>query len=134
MIRTIRHGFYKLIESKNHTKLLQLDKDLYAWLRLANYGEMLVVSHRNHPVGSLLSTGRYNLYTVDEEPEVADHIHLELEAGLGKWQGYLLLTGLPNDHKIRSRIIPTHEIITGGDVHKYYEDPASNLAKSLINA
>jgi hypothetical protein len=39
-------------------------------------------------------------------------MHLELEVGEGYWQGYLLLSGLPNDDHKRARIIPTTETIT----------------------
>lgn len=112
MITPIQSGVYKLIETKNQIKILYLDDTIYAWPETKLYGEMLVASHRLHKSDRILATGRYNLYEVDDEPAISDTMHLELEAGRGVWQGYLLLTGLPNKHKLRCRIIPTHEVIT----------------------
>lgn len=113
MITLERSGEYKLIETKRNTKILYLDQETYAWVQPAKMGEILVVSHNPHKTDCLLSTGRYRLYSVEDEPSLADHIHLELEAGPGVWQGYLLLTGLPDDGKPRARIVPTTEMITG---------------------
>jgi hypothetical protein len=45
--------------------------------------------------------------------------HLELSLGKGVWQGYLLLTGLPTAVKIRRRIVPANEVITGRKYKKY---------------
>jgi hypothetical protein len=50
---------------------------------------------------------------VKDEPKLSDNQHIELEVGLDAWQGYLLLTGLPDDDKKRTRIVPTGELITG---------------------
>lgn len=129
MIHTTRHGFYKLIETKNNIKILYLDNDIFAWPELT-FGDMLVTSHRIHKTDCLLSMGRYNLYAVNNEPGISDNMHLELEAGVGIWQGYLLLNGLPDSHKIRVRIIPTHEIITGSPRFRLRSDLKSNLAKT----
>jgi hypothetical protein len=52
------------------------------------------------------------MYDVKDESTLTDLVHLELHAGIGIWQGYLLPTGLPAGSKIRNRIIPTKEIIT----------------------
>jgi len=75
-------------------------------------GEILVSSHRPHKIDHKLAVGRYRLYDVEDEPKLADHQHLELFVGDGQWQGYLLLTGLPTEKKLRSRIVPTNELIT----------------------
>ncbi len=120
MITFIKSGDYQLIETKKHTKVLSLDTDTYAWVEPPRIGEILVVSHTSHPTDCVLSIGKYHLLAVDDEPELADTLHLELEVGQNTWQGYLLLTGLPDDTKKRARIVPTREIITGnpnfGDV------------------
>ena len=113
MIRIIRQGAYKLIETRKHVKVLYLDNDIYAWPLTKQYGEMLVTSHRDHKTDALLSTGRYNLYSVDDEDYLTDLQHLELETGLNRWQGYLLMNGLPDSHKTRCKIVPTSETITG---------------------
>ena len=113
MISLRRSGLYELIETKHHTKILYLDGDVYAWVEPPNIGEILVTSHKIHKTDCVLSLGRYRLYNVDNELYLHDQIHLELEIGRGRWQGYLLLSGLPNSQKLRGRIIPTEEVISG---------------------
>lgn len=114
MITEIDSGFYKLIETHNHTKILTLDGKTFAWVWFKNIGDILVRSgympHRND---FSLSMGHYTLYTVEDEPNLTDLQHLELEFGKNAWQGYLLLTGLPDSKKRRARIIPTIQTITG---------------------
>lgn len=105
-------GVYKLIETRRHNKILYLDNYTYAWVEAPNIGEILVTSHKVHKTDCVLSLGRYRLYDVQNEPRLTDQIHLELETGRKQWQGYLLLTGLPDSQKKRGRIIPTEEVIT----------------------
>ncbi|NCU38419.1 hypothetical protein EOL96_05170 [Candidatus Saccharibacteria bacterium] len=112
MMQLIKNGTYRLIETKHNTKVLSLDDDTYAWVEPPAIGEILVVTHVDHVTDCILSLGRYNLYDVKDEPGVTDMLHLELEVGQDVWQGYLLLTGLPNDEKKKARIIPTREIIS----------------------
>lgn len=113
MIKVIKQGEYKAIETKAHVKILTLDdKDTFAWINAAEIGEILVSSHKKHKTDHILAIGRYRLYDVKDEPELTDLQHLELYVGEGIWQGYLLTTGLPTKQKKRNRIIPTKEIIT----------------------
>lgn len=112
MIRFIQEGGYSLIETKGQIKILTFDDEkIFAWVNVAEIGEILVTSHNPHKTEHLLAVGRYRLYDVKGEPKLTDLIHLELSVGDGKWQGYLLPTGLPTDKKKRNRIIPTKEII-----------------------
>lgn len=113
MIKIIGAGQYRLIDTKKGTRVLHLDDQQYAWIDVEAVGEILVVSHNPHPADSLVSSGEYVLYEVEDEPELIDQQHLELEVGEKKWQGYLLPTGLPTSQKFRSRIIPTKEVISG---------------------
>ncbi len=113
MITLRQNGTYRLIETKHNTKILYLDDVVFAWLEPAGIGEILVASHDKHAADCVLSVGQYTLYDVVDEPDLSDQLHLELEAGMQMWQGYLLPTGLPDDDKKRRRIIPTHEVITG---------------------
>lgn len=122
MITLLRSGMYKLIETKKHTKVLYLDSDIFAWVEPVQIGEILVVSHRVHKTDCVLSIGDYCLYDVADEPELSDQQHLELEVGKACWQGYLLLTGLPNQHKLRARIIPTSEVITGNPRYAHHKE------------
>lgn len=113
MVKLIREGTYQLIETKGQTKILTLDKkDKFAWVNAKDIGEILVTIHKAHDTDCVLSIGTYRIYEVKNEPKLADLTHLELSVGDGKWQGYLLLTGLPSDKKKRNRIIPTTEVIT----------------------
>ena len=130
MITLRRTGLYKLIETKKHTKVLYLDNDIYAWVEPVHIGEILVVSNKVHVSDCVLSIGNFCLYDVIDEPNLSDQLHLELEVGKDTWQGYLLLTGLPDDHKKRGRIIPTHEIITGNPSFTHRKDLKVNLAAS----
>lgn len=113
MIKLLENGEYRLIETRQQTKILMLDgKNIFAWLHATNIGEFLVSSHTKHIADQMLALGKYRLYEVKDETTLSDLIHLELLVGNGEWQGYLLPTGLPNEAKKRNRIIPTKEIIT----------------------
>lgn len=113
MIKVLKTGEYKLIETKDQTKILILDnKDTFAWINAQNIGEILVTSHKVHKADTILAIGNYRLYDVDDEPKISDQKHLELAVGRGNWQGYLLPAGLPTDVKKRNRVIPTNEVIT----------------------
>ena len=113
MIKLVQSGTYQLIETKAQIKILTLDKTLvYAWVYAEEIGEILVASHNPHTTDHLLAMGKYRLYEVEDELRLTDTLHLELLVGEGVWQGYLLITGLPDDEKKRSRIIPTHELVS----------------------
>lgn len=128
MITTLRTGFYKLIETKHNTKVLYLDNNVFAWVEPKRIGEILVVTRKIHRTDCILSMGHYHVYQVDDEPGISDQVHLELEAGRNVWQGYLLLSGLPDAHKKRGRIIPTKETITGSPRFEDRKDMRTNLA------
>jgi hypothetical protein len=118
MIKLIREGEYKLLETTSHNKVLILDNsDTYGWITAENIGHLLVVSHKQHKTDSVLSAGRYRIYDVKQNPRYTDLIHLELHLGNNQWQGYLLLTGLPNTQRPKTRIIPTGELITKTIAH-----------------
>ena len=112
MIYPIKSGLYKLVETKSNTKILLIDDKTFAWIE-PKTGEILVFSHKVHLSDCVLAVGHYELYDIIDEPLLSDQLHLELEVGRASWQGYLLPTGFPDNRKHRSRIIPTHEIITG---------------------
>lgn len=112
MIKLIKSGRYTLYETKTKTKILELDNKTYVWINVEGIGEMLVISRNPHRTDDILSTGEYNLYKVKNEQDLVDLQHLELKVGDGVWQGYLLLTGLPNDKHKRARIIPTKETVS----------------------
>lgn|SRR3989344_4717036 len=113
MIRLLQQGKYMLIETRGQTKILILNgRKTFAWINAAEIGEILVASHKTHKVDQILAIGKYRMYEVKDEPKLTDLVHLELFVGDGKWQGYLLPTGLPTEKKKRNRIVPTEEAIT----------------------
>lgn len=112
MITLTKKGTYELTETSRDTKMLGLGSARYAWIYDDEIGQMLVASRRQDKSGDhVLATGEYRLYKVTDEPDIADLPHLELEVGPGRWQGYLLLTGLPAGTRKRVRIIPTGELV-----------------------
>lgn len=112
MIKLLDEGDYKLLETKGEIKILTLDKATFAWVDLPGIGEVLVTSNKPHETDTVLALGKYKLYDVADEPKLSDQKHLELSVGEGAWQSYLLPTGLPKGKKVRSRVIPTKEVIT----------------------
>lgn len=117
MIKLLHQGFYKIIGTTGHHLMLYLGSQSYHWGYAQGIGDILTYSKVNHKKRYTLAQGKYKLFRVKDEPKFIDLKHLELSLGAGKWQGYLLLTGLPNYQKIRSRIEATDELITkrGGD-------------------
>lgn len=115
MISVEQNGTYKLIETKANTKILYLDDQAYAWVEPKYIGDILVITYKAHRTDCVLATGSYKIYTVTDELYLSDNKHLELETGRGSWQGYLMLSGLPDKDRKRVRIIPTNEIITGNE-------------------
>ena len=124
MITRIETGIYKLTETPHRMKLISLSRHgKYILTGLEGIGDILAITRRPHRVHAVLSTGAYHVYSVEAEPHLSDQLHLELEVGHGQWQGYLLPTGLPDGEKLRSRIIPTHEVVT--------ENPVFNVRKEV---
>lgn len=129
MITLLNKGEYTLIETKHHHKVLYLGAKVYAWVEPLHIGSILVTSHSLHKTDCILSSGRYFIYDVDDEPFLNDQQHLELEVDTGRYQGYLLLSGLPNKEKKRGRIIPTGEIITNNP--RFTNSASAPRGKSL---
>lgn len=122
MIRLVKEGSYKLVETKNLTKILILDENkIYTVIYAPEIGKLLVRSTEKHESSSTLAVGKYRLYDVKDESSLTDLMHLELLVGNGVWQGYLLPTGLPTETDIKNRIIPTYEIITKSFIVKTHE-------------
>lgn len=113
MIKLIKQGDYKIVETWGETRILDLGSNgKFSWIFAKNIGEILVTTKKNFNNLYTLARGQFRLYEVRGEPNLTDLKHLELYVGEGSWQGYLLPTGLPNEKDIRNRIIPTPEIIT----------------------
>lgn len=111
MIKLVKKGEYSLVAAKDNQRILYLDHQGYLWSYAKNIGELLTFSKHPHKLDRVLKKGIYKIYNVKNEPKYVDLHHLELLPKPGQRQGYLLLTGLPTKQKIRSRIIPTTEII-----------------------
>ena len=112
MIKVLRDGRYKLIETRQQIKILYLDETPYVWLFIPGIGHVLEVTHKPHRADHVLATGNYRLYAVKQERRFSQHKHLELFIGEGQWQGYLLLTALPTNKQPRTRLVATDETIS----------------------
>jgi hypothetical protein len=112
MIKLVKKGEYSLIAAKDNQRILYLGQQGYLWSYAKNIGELLTFSKHPHNLDHVLKKGIYKIYNIKNEPKYVDLYHLELLSNPEQRQGYLLLTGLPTKRKIRSRIIPTSEIIT----------------------
>src|SRR3989344_4772378 len=107
MIRVVHQGTYRLLETARKTKVLTLE------INAPNIGEILILAvHTERENDTSLAIGKYRLYEVKDEPQLTDLVHLELHAGDGTWQGYLLPTGMPHKKDKRNKIISTREVIT----------------------
>lgn len=129
MIRFILQGDYELWETKPGHKILRLDNNgVFAWIHVSKeMYEILVTTHKDNGADHILASSKYRLYEVTDEKQLTSQKHLELMVGEGKWQGYLMPTGLPTQQKIRSRIIPTKELITKAIP---YQPPDSSFSKA----
>lgn len=112
MIKLLENGTYRLVYTKDDHKILYLGEQGYYWGYADNIGELLTFVKKTHKTSYTLAEGKYKIYAVKDEPKLVDLRHLQLSISSKKWQGYLLLTGLPTKTKIRSKIVPTDEIIT----------------------
>jgi hypothetical protein len=113
MIKLLKQGSYKIVETWGETRILVLDdRDRYAWVVAAGIGEILVTTKKRFNKLYTLARGKFRLYEVKDEPKLTGVQHLELYVGEGFWQGYLLPTGLPKNKDIRNKIVPTNQIIT----------------------
>ena len=111
MIKLIDKGRYALVETYSHTKILRLGKSKYAWIDTSK-GELLVKTKRAYRGSLTLSARQYRLYEVENERDLPNALHLELNTGNGKWQAYILPSGLPNESKPRAPMLPRARSIT----------------------
>lgn len=112
MIKLLKSGKYSLVGLEAGQTMLFLGRQGYHWGHAKGIGDLLTFSKRPHKIVNVIAQGDYNLYKVKDESDFVDLQHLELSINPHKWQGYLLLTSLPTDKKIRSRILPTEESIS----------------------
>ena len=112
MIKLIEQGNYQLVGTKHHVTILYLNKRRYIWLWAKHIGQMLVLSkYTTDEESYILAQGKFKLFDVIKEPHLVDLPHLQLSIDGKKWQGYLLLNGLPTGKASKRRIIYTDEVI-----------------------
>jgi hypothetical protein len=112
MITLLQSGKYTLFQAVEEVKALLLDKKLYGWQEIKDEEELVFFSlHKFHPV-DVTTTGKYRLYEVTGEKKFVNAIHLELFAGDGKWEGYVLPDGLPTKESRRKKILRIDTTIT----------------------
>lgn len=110
MIRVVSRGNYRLVETKDFTKVfLFSNRQAFTWLPAQGMIEMYY--EKNPSLMSTLARGTYYIYETKNEN---DPPILQLEVYIGKraWQGYMLPAGLPTMKEMRKRIIPTKDVIT----------------------
>ncbi|MDP2632734.1 MAG: hypothetical protein Q8P25_03350 [Candidatus Curtissbacteria bacterium] len=112
MVKKLKEGEYELFETDIRTRFIILDgQGKFIWSFAKNIGAVLIGSKKKHKPDKIIACGYFRAFEVEDEPGLTDSVHLELCVGQGKWQGYLLPKGLPeNDGKYR--IIPTNEVIS----------------------
>jgi hypothetical protein len=114
MIRLTGNGSYRLGETKEASRFLTLDSYgdncTYAWEWIDGI-QFRLTDKEPVDTGYTLAAGKYRLYEVRDEPGLANQLHLELSAGDGIWQGYLLPEGLPVDQNAK-KVLPIDEAIT----------------------
>lgn len=112
MVKLLKTGTYQILGTREYGIMIFLDEQGYHWSWARGIGELLTLSRREHRPNHTLAQGQYRIYNVKDDPDFTDLLHLELALGAHKWQGYLLLTGLPDKKRIRRRIVPTEEVIS----------------------
>lgn len=112
MVRLINDGTFRLMETNHGIKLLKLNHKMYAWIVAPRIGSLLIYSAYPHKIVDILSRGHFQLYSVIDDAHLSDGLHLEVEVGERSWQGYLLLTGLPDRVNTRKPIMPTRELVS----------------------
>lgn len=112
MIKVEDKGSYKLIETRQQIKILYLDGAAYVWFFVPGIGSVLEATSRTHQTEHVLARGNYRIYNVKDEVDFSNRQHLELYVGEGRWQGYLLLSGLPSASRKRTKLIATGQAIS----------------------
>ena len=109
MIKIVSKGDYILHEEDKNKKILQLDdiKPL-----LWEDENVIHSANQNFVPKRILSSGKYRLYKVSNEPNLTDNYHLELYVGSKKWQGYLLPTNILKMRKQAIPITASNELIS----------------------
>lgn len=129
MIRIVQEGKYKLIETNEKKKILTLRERTFSWAKNGEKDELIPTSYIPAEKDYILAIGKYRLYDVKDEFDLADVPHLELLVGEGKWQGYIVPSGIPSGKRKQSVIMPTGEIITKT---KSYDSLASSSSSIPI--
>lgn len=112
MIKLIEQGNYRLVGTKHHVTILYLNDRRYIWIWVKHIGQILSFSRYTTDEESyILAQGKYKIFDVVKEPHFVDLQHLQLSVDSKKWQGYLLLNGLPTAKNLKRRIVHTNEII-----------------------
>lgn len=111
MITVIKAGNYRFITTVDRLSVLSLDNKRNFFWEEQNEGIVLVYQS-SEKKGHIVQAGKYRLYTVRGEPRLTLGGHLELLVGKGKWESFLLPSGLPTDLIYRKTIIPTNECIS----------------------
>ena len=113
MIKLLESGKYELVETTNNLRALILPENkAYLWKNSGCTGSLQQANFDTGNICCTLSANNYRLYDVINEPNLTKGIHLELYAGRGKWQSYLLSNGLPTVKEKKKSLSKIDEVIT----------------------
>lgn len=126
MITVTGRGWYhflekpKLLTAKQEDNVLILDKEDESGVIKTTYrfnphykkGEMSFVSTSSIGIDGKILSGRFRMYETTDEAQFADGTHLELCEGEGKWNCYVLPTGLPNEKELQKEYFSTNKCVT----------------------
>lgn len=114
MITVTGRGMYWLM---NKPMLLMLDdgdgeKALYRFTLSQGHGLINFIAGNKFDFTKDAVSGRFRMYEIKNERSFKDGIYLELSGGVGKWNCYILPTGLPDQNILEKDILVAQECIT----------------------
>ncbi|HEX9564845.1 MAG TPA: hypothetical protein VF981_12765 [Gemmatimonadaceae bacterium] len=113
-------GRYELFETRNHNRILVLDRDRwYAWVQ-GEQGEVLVRSDPDHERQRTLQDGEYYLVDFTNDPRFTDLPHLFLQRG-ERFQEVILPNGLPTDDDVQKKVILADATVDMDELPEYLE-------------
>ena len=117
MKELLSDGIYELYKAAGNTTILEINGCPYIWVPTHEAGDLIWCGDVIHRPVRIIATGRYELWDVHGVHHPTPVQHLELQSGHDFWRGYLLPTGLPDDHARHSHFVPSDELLHGTPTH-----------------
>ncbi len=90
----------------------QESEKVYRFFLTDGQGKITFITKSEFSFTKDVITGKYRKYEVKNEQSFKNGVYLELSVGMGKWNCYILPTGLPNKNSPEKSILVTKECIT----------------------